>query len=105
MRTIRPCRCWQSSRPSPFASCERALKQAAGLFIETSHSAEFLVLAELCFLDRGLEDANGLIIDLQRHRVGMTVLPTMCEREPRRIGETAWRAVNDFGDHGKRLHR
>src|SRR4051794_31628235 len=35
----------------------------------------------------------------------MTVLPTMCEREPRRIGETAWRAVNDFGDHGKRLDR
>jgi hypothetical protein len=28
----------------------------------------------------------------------MTVLPTMREREPRRIGKTAWDAVNDFGD-------
>ena len=78
--------------------------QAAGLFIKTSHSAEFLVLAKLRFLDGGFEDANGLVIDLQRHRVGMTVLPTMCEREPRRIGETAWGAVNDLSDHGKRLN-
>ncbi len=77
--------------------------KAAGLFFETSYSTELLLLAKLCFLDRGLEDANGLVIDLQRHRVGMTVLPTVREREPRRIGETAWRAVNDFGNHGKRL--
>jgi hypothetical protein len=35
----------------------------------------------------------------------MTVLPTMGEREPSRIGETAWGAVNDLGDHGKRFNR
>ena len=72
--------------------------------IKTSHSAEFLVLAELRLLDGGFEDANGLVINLQGHGVGVAVLPAMCERESRRIGETAWGAVNDLSDHGKRLN-
>jgi hypothetical protein len=62
-------------------------------FIKTSHGAEFLPLAKFCILDGGFERPNGLVIDLQRHGVGMAVLPAMCEREPCRIGETAWGAA------------
>src|SRR6516225_10627358 len=35
----------------------------------------------------------------------MTILAAMSEGEARGIGETAWSAVNDFGDQSERLKR
>ena len=50
-------------------------------------------------------DADGLVIDRDRHRKGMPVLAAMGERKPRRVAEAAWRAVHHLRHHGERPDR
>jgi hypothetical protein len=57
---------------------------------------------ELGVLHRRFQHADGLVIDLERHRIGMPVLAAMREREARRIGEAVGRAVHHLGDHRQR---
>ena len=54
---------------------------------------------------RALEHADRLVVDLQRDRERMAVLPAVREREARRIGEAAGRAVDDLGDQRQREQR
>jgi hypothetical protein len=55
-------------------------------------------------LHGGFQHADGLIIDLDRHRVGVPVLAAMGQREPRRIGEAIRRAMHHLGHHRQRLY-
>ena len=79
--------------------------QKPRLIVEALKSVQLFGLAKLGVLHRGFQDADGLVIDLDRHRVGMAVLAAMRQREARRILEAVGRAVHDLGHHGQRLHR
>jgi hypothetical protein len=53
--------------------------EVPGLFVEALQRAEFFVAPELRFLNGGLQHADGLVIDFERHREGMTILAAECE--------------------------
>jgi hypothetical protein len=78
--------------------------ESTGLCIQPLQCEEFLLLSELRFLNGCLEHLDRSVIDAQRHRERVTVLSPMSEGESRRITEAAGRAMNDFRDHGQRLH-
>ncbi len=79
--------------------------QPACLLIEPPDRAEPFVIAEPGLSDRGLQHRNRLVIDLERDGVGVAVLAAMGEREARRIGKAAGRAMDDLGNHRQRPHR
>src|SRR5215831_6032553 len=79
--------------------------ERARLSIEAAQGTELLVAAESGALDRRFEHADGLVIDLERHRERLAVLAAMRKREPRRVTETIRRAVHHLGHHGERPHR
>ena len=74
------------------------------LGIESSECPEFLLASEFRTLDRRFQDPNRLIIDLERHRVGMAVLAAVREREAGGVFKAIGRSVYDFGHHRKRAH-
>ena len=59
----------------------------------------------LACVERASQHADRLVVDLERHRERMAVLPAVREREPRRIVEPRRRAVHHFGDERQRLQR
>src|SRR5262249_48660049 len=81
------------------------LLEAAGRFVEARQRREAIGVAELCLLYRVLHDPNRLVVNFERHREGVTVLAAVSQREPRRIGEAARRAVDDLGNEGERKDR
>ena len=68
--------------------------QPARLVVETLQRAHLFVASKFCVLHRRFQHADGLVVDLDRHRVGMPVLAAMRQREARRIAgsDTARRA-------------
>ena len=78
--------------------------QLPRLIVETLQRLHLLVAPQLGLLHRRFQDANGLVVDLDRHGIGVAVLAAMRQREARRILEAVGRAVHDLGDHGERLH-
>src|SRR5580704_11731689 len=54
------------------------------------------------FLHGALQHANGAIVDLQRHWIGMPVLAAMGDRKSCGIAEAVGRAMYDLGDLGQR---
>lgn len=74
------------------------------LLIKLSERKQGFVLAEFRLLNRRLEHANGLVIDLERNWERVPVLAAVGERKARRIAKAARRAVHDLGYHGKRAH-
>jgi len=71
--------------------------------VEPADRRHALVVAEPGRVDGAAHDRDRLIVHAQRHGEGMAVLAAVREREARRIGEAARRAVHDFGDGGERL--
>ena len=57
-----------------------------------------VVLPKLGLLHRRFQDANGLIVDLQRHWKRMPILAAVRQRKPRRIAEAARRAMHHLSD-------
>ena len=53
--------------------------ELAGLFVEALQRAELFIASELRFLNGGLQHVDGLVIDFQRHREGMTILAAESE--------------------------
>jgi len=49
-------------------------------------------------VERVAQEAQRLVIRLQRHWMWMAVLAAVCESETGRIVEATWGAVNHFGD-------
>ena len=62
----------------------RKTLKLARLVIETLQRAEFFVLAKLCLLHGGFQNPDRFVIHLERHRVRVSVLAAMREREARR---------------------
>ena len=61
------------------------LLQPARLIVQPLERAEFFFAPELRAPDRGFQDTDRLVIDLERHRERMPVLAAVRKREPRRI--------------------
>src|SRR5438105_10342122 len=68
----------------------RVALKFAGLLVQPSQSAEFFILFKLRLPDGRLQHVDRLVIDLERHREWIPVLPTMRERKSRRVTETTW---------------
>src|SRR5205085_4950525 len=64
--------------------------EPAGLPVEPLQGGELLYVPELCLANGGFEHANGLVIDLERHRKRLAVLAAMRKRKARRIAEPIW---------------
>jgi hypothetical protein len=79
--------------------------QPTCLFVQPPDRRQFLRLAELRLLHCGLHHVDGTIVDLARHRKGMSVLPTMGDRESRRVVEAVGGAMHDLGDLGQGADR
>src|SRR5436309_952998 len=82
----------------------RVALKFAGLLVQPSQSAEFFILSKLRLPDGRLQHVDRLVIDLERHREWIPVLPTMRERKSRRVTETTWGSMQDFGHHRQSLH-
>src|SRR6185503_10068717 len=73
--------------------------------VEAFEASELLVVAEPGRVERASQHRDRFIVDLERHREGVTVLAAMRKGEARGIVESGWRAVHDFGDERQRLQR
>lgn len=67
------------------AAC--AALEAASLRIEPSQGIEFVRSAQLGLADRMSQDAQGLVVNVEGHWKGMSVLATVRKREASRIRE------------------
>src|SRR5688572_32690092 len=54
-------------------------------------------------MKRCAEESERFVVGFQRHRKRVSILAAVRERKPRRVGEPAGRAMDDFGDERKRL--
>src|SRR5215469_8620030 len=63
----------------------RAALEPARLIVEALDGAQRLLAAKLCAPNCRLQHPNGVVIDLDRNRVGMPVLAAVGEREARGI--------------------
>ena len=79
--------------------------QPTSLFVQPPDRRQFLNVTEPRLPHRGLQHVDGTIIDLERHRKGMPVLPAMGDGKSRRVAEAIGRAVHDLGDLGQRADR
>ena len=66
--------------------------------IQTAEAVELVSVAEFCSIEGNSQPVEGLIVGFQRNRKRMAVFAAMGERKTRGISETAWRAMDDFGD-------
>ena len=87
---------------APLPKARRRSAPIGGLLIETPDRCEFFGVAKLGPLYRGLQHADGTVVDLQRHGIGMPVLAAMGDRKSRRVTEAIGRAMDNLGDLGER---
>jgi hypothetical protein len=71
--------------------------EQSGLFIEPPERAQFLLPSELCRMNGGFQHAYRLVVDTQRHREWMPVLPSVRERKSSRVGEAIRGSMHDLG--------
>ena len=88
-----------------FVGRHRGGVDPARLIVEPPERREPVAFAQLRAIDGALEHRDGLVVDLQRHRERMAVLAAVREREARRVGEAAGRAVHDLGHQREREQR
>ena len=58
---------------------------AGALVVKTLQGLYLLIASKLRVLDGGFQDADRLVVDLERNRVGMSVLASMRQRKARGI--------------------
>ena len=58
---------------------------AGALVVKTLQGLYLLIASKLRVLDGGFQDADRLVVDLDRNRVGMSVLASMRQRKARGI--------------------
>src|SRR6185503_609581 len=75
----------------------------AGERVEAFEATELVSVPEPGRVEGAAQYRNRFVVDLERYGEGVTVLPAMREGEARRVVETCWRAVHDFGDERQRL--
>src|SRR5215475_5017744 len=61
--------------------------EPSSLCVEASQRCELLRVAEPCLAHRGFEDADGFVVDAQRHREGMAILAAESKGEAGRVAE------------------
>src|ERR1044072_5398123 len=74
-------------------------RETARLFIKTLDRRKFFGMPQLRATDRTLHHIDGAIVDLQRHRIGMSIFATMRDRESGRVTEPIRRSMNYLSDH------
>src|SRR3569833_3262110 len=75
------------------------------LVVESLQGVHTFVGSERRLLHGGLQDTDGLVIDLDRDRVGVPILAAVRQRESCRITESKRRTVDNLRNHRQRLHR
>jgi hypothetical protein len=83
--------------------------QTARLVVEPPERAKFFFASELRAPDRGFQDTDRFVVDLERHGKGMPILPPMRKRKSSGIREAIRRSMHDFSHHrqgpnGSRTH-
>ena len=73
--------------------------------VQPFEPVELVRVADLRRVQRPPQHRDRFVVRLQRHRERMPVLAAVREREARRIGEAARRAVHHLGDQRQRLQR
>ena len=81
------------------------LFQHSRLRIQPPDRRKLLAVSQFRFAHGGFQCSDRLVIDCNRDREWMAILSPMRKREARRIAESAWRAMQNFGHQRKRFNR
>lgn len=84
---------------------DRSALELARLIVETLELLHGFIAPELGVLHCRFQNADRLVVDLDRYGIRTAVLTAVRQRKTRRVLEAVWRAVHDLGDHSERLHR
>ena len=69
------------------------------LLIEPLHRIKFLLPPELGAANGGFQHPDRLVVDMQRNRERVTVLPAMRKRKARRVAEAVRGSMYNFSNH------